>query len=39
MNTSLSTGACESSSIVEMPSELPSSELFQGTMTSAFGAS
>src|SRR5215813_14245187 len=34
MNTSLSTGSLESSSIGEMPTEPPGSELFQGTMTS-----
>ncbi len=39
MKTSLSIGSLESSSIVEMPSESPSSELFHGTMTSDLGAS
>src|SRR5512133_2087081 len=39
MNTSLSTGCRESSSIGELPGEAPRSEAFHGTMTNALGAS
>src|SRR6185369_140594 len=39
MNTSLSTGCRESSSIGELPGEAPRSEVFHGTMTNALGAS
>src|SRR4029450_13295579 len=39
MNTSLSMGCLESSSIVEMSSDLPISDLLQGTMTRDLGAS